>query len=817
MRVRAVPLLLAVLAASGTGLPPVPAGEPEPDRATEAPPPDAEAGEQDPPLRSDRVERVVVSATAVSVDPLDAPAAVDVLSGEAIASRPGDTLVDQLRRVPGLNVVQFSARDTNLASRSASGGINNSTLALADGRTLYQDFLGFVMWEFAPSDPDLVERVEVVRGPASSLWGANAVGGLVHVVTKSPRDTLGGKLEVQAGDYGTRSLRASQSFLAGDWALRASGGWFEMDPFERPATILNFFGEEIDPDLGVNEEGARDSGTRQPRFELRADRDLPDGGRWMLQGGWAQTRGRIATGIGPFDVDPATAMSYLQARYVNGPHEAQVYVNHFDGNGVNLINGIRFGFTSLSTHLTARSRVLLGPRGVIGWGVEGRLSEYDLSIAPAGERRSQLAGYAEGDLTLAPRWRLVLGARADYVRETIGTTLSPRAGLLYKPRPNQTWRLAAGQAFRSPSVIESDLLVPRLPVAILDWAEVDEDLANMDPPLPPIFSTIAELVCSERPDNCGAPPGEIPVYIAVTAARGSRELDEERTRSLELGYAGRFGPWGVSATLYGTRSRGGIDFPQLASYGVGPDGRPGTGDDVILPSDPDGDGIHEAPAVDVCDIVDALRPFDELCRNGEVTYNRFLSIMLDGLIPALFGYRNRGEAENRGVEVGLDWSHPWGVQVWLNASWQDDAESDGIEMPRRIATVLAEREADQDLDGDGRVADTAAFVNNPPGERISAGVSVDRGAVFASLGVDRVTRAFWQDVLTSDFWGYTGGYTLVGLQGGWRSPSRRLEITARVTNLLDERIQQHIFGDIIGRRATVGLRWRWDDGSNRRP
>ncbi|RMG46999.1 MAG: TonB-dependent receptor [Acidobacteria bacterium] len=748
-------------------------------------------------------EEVTVSASATSDDPLDAPAAVDVLTGDDLEQRPADTVVDQLRRVPGINVIQFSARDIELASRASTGQANNSTLALVDGRTLYQDFLGFVMWEFAPTDPSLIDRIEIVRGPASSLWGANAVGGLVHVITKSPQETLGTTVEIGGGAYGTRSVHVTHSVAARGWAVRVGAGLFESDPFPRPQTITNMFGETIDPDLGVNEAGAHDAGTRQPRFDFRADRTDGLRGVWSFQGGWARTRGRLATGLGPFDIDPSTSMSYLQGRYRSGAYEAQVYLNYTDGDATNLINGVPLSFKAAATNLSLRSRRVIGSRLVLGYGAEARLSSYALSIAPRGRRRAQAALFGEAEWSLTPHWSLAGGLRVDHVVETIGTIASPRIGLMFRPGENQTLRVAWGRAFRSPSVIESDLWVPSIPVAILDWNEIDREVVGF-----PFFALVAEWVCSQRPDNCGAPPGEIPTYTAVTAARGSRELDAERTSSVELGYAARLGRLRLSATVYRTRSSNGIDFPVLAYYGNGPDGVPGTADDIVLPPDPDGDGTLEAPPLDVCPGVSQLHPFDEMCAAGPVGYNHFLSVLLDGQIPALFGYRNRGRSENRGFELGLDWSTRSGLSLFASYSWQDDARADGVPMPERIAQVLAEREAGADLDGDGRIADTTPFINNPPAHRLSAGVTLDRGRWFGGVTADYVSRAFWQDVMTADFWGWTSGYTVLGIQGGWRHPGGHLELVWQVTNLLDRKVQQHIFGDVIGRRASARIRWR---------
>jgi hypothetical protein len=73
--------------------------------------------------------------------------------------------------VPGVNVAQLSARDVNITTRAASSALATSQLALVDGRTIYLDFFGMVMWDLVPTDPNDIRRIEVIRGPASAVWG----------------------------------------------------------------------------------------------------------------------------------------------------------------------------------------------------------------------------------------------------------------------------------------------------------------------------------------------------------------------------------------------------------------------------------------------------------------------------------------------------------------------------------------------------------------------------------------------------------------------------------------------------------------------
>ena len=108
-----------------------------------------------------------------------------------IANAPTQNFAELLRSVPGVNVTQVSARDINVTSRGATGTLATGQLALLDGRSLYQDFFGFVMWDFLPVNFNEVKQIEVIRGPASAVWGANALYGVVNVITKSPREMQG--------------------------------------------------------------------------------------------------------------------------------------------------------------------------------------------------------------------------------------------------------------------------------------------------------------------------------------------------------------------------------------------------------------------------------------------------------------------------------------------------------------------------------------------------------------------------------------------------------------------------------------------------
>ncbi len=161
-----------------------------------------------PPQKPDEPPKfedtVVVSGTKAEQKLLDTAATMSVITSATIETAPSANFAELLRTIPGVNITQVSARDINVTSRAATGTLATGQLALLDGRTLYQDFFGFVMWDFLPVNFDEVKQVEVIRGPASAVWGANALYGVVNVISKSPRETAGHERDARI-----RRLRSS--------------------------------------------------------------------------------------------------------------------------------------------------------------------------------------------------------------------------------------------------------------------------------------------------------------------------------------------------------------------------------------------------------------------------------------------------------------------------------------------------------------------------------------------------------------------------------------------------------------------------------
>ena len=147
---------------------------------------------------------VVLGATRpvgrrTDVRAMDSPVTTAVVRGDSIVAQASPNGETRSEECPGLNIVELSARDTQIASRQATSILANSQLVLLDGRSVYLDFFGMVLWDSLPMGTDDIEQIEVVRGPASVTWGPNAMTGAVHFITKAPRDTLGTTVTMGGG------------------------------------------------------------------------------------------------------------------------------------------------------------------------------------------------------------------------------------------------------------------------------------------------------------------------------------------------------------------------------------------------------------------------------------------------------------------------------------------------------------------------------------------------------------------------------------------------------------------------------------------
>lgn len=518
-------LLVAFLATAGAVAqeaepPSVPAAPPaaEGSASTELDSADTE----DEVLRFSDTVQVTTSRRDSSV--LRAPVTVAVLPTQQIEAAAATNYADLMRGVPGLNVIQTSARDVSMTTRGATRLLAKGELALLDGRSVYQDYQGFVLWDYLPVEFDEIQQVEVLSGPGSAVWGPNALSGVVNIRTKTPAELDGGFVKLGVGN---RDLR----HLAGRWAdggekvgYKLSGSYFEQAAWGRDPNLPD--GTPLPPGFDFPNEG-----TEQVKVDGRVDVRSDGGGRWSLRSGYASSTGITITSLGPFSTQPGSYVAYGQARYEKGGLDAGVYWNGIGGESTNLLSGIEQTFSAHTFAGEVTGRRTLGSKQALVYGASVRLNRFDLSLAPEGDSRNDAGIFIEDRIFLHPKLEMSVGARLDYF-DTIGTVVSPRASLLVKPTSNQSIRTSYSRAYRPPSMVENYLFS--------------------------ISPTAIELV-----------PG-LPPYVYPIVSTGNEELVEETIDAFEIGYTVAVDQrTTLMASVYRNVTQDLIEFFPVEFYGPG--------------------------------------------------------------------------------------------------------------------------------------------------------------------------------------------------------------------------------------------------------
>jgi iron complex outermembrane receptor protein len=638
-------------------------------------------------------ETMEVTASRSQEPLLDTPVSLTVITRQQIDASAADNYADLLRGVPGLNVVQTSARDLSIRARGPTKVAENTQIALVDGRSVYLDYYGIVVWDYLPFDLDEVKSIEVLRGAGSAVWGANAMSGVINILTRPPREISGGTLTLRAGERDTKAASVLWGQTAGSLSYKVSASYFEQDPWPRD----NLLPDGTPFPFGYT---YPNEGTRQPKFDARADIALNDVSALSVRGGYGGTTGIFHSNVGPFLIERGAHVMYGDTSYTRGSAEVKLYVNHLNGDAPNLINGLPFSFLMTTVVAEATNRTLVGTKHMLVYGVSARSNRFDLSIAPGTNSRNDGGVFLEDIYAVSDRLEINAGVRVDSF-EVLGTVASPRLSVIVKPAPNHAVRLSANRAYRAPTLVENfiDTTIPNVVV------------------LPPANA----------------------VFFASRVA-GNQNLEPESSTAFELGYSARFHRYYVDASIYrNTVKNNTVFFPS----------------EFYSPADPPA-GWPLPPA----------------------TVPVFA-------LPKTFTFFNVGRARNEGLDLSAEFR------------------------PRPTATARASYTYQRDPQVENDHPFVPLVVNRPPRHMASVSGEIHEARWFAGASVTYSDRAFWADVLDPRFWGSTEAYTLVSASGG-RHFGARTEVAIEGTNLFDRRVKQHVFGDVIGRKMTMRVRYRFD-------
>jgi outer membrane receptor protein involved in Fe transport len=700
-------------------------------------------------------ETVVVSATKSGMALVDAPATMSVLTNADIMTAPSQNYGDLLRNVPGLNVVQLSARDVNLSTRQATSTLSKSELVVLDGRSVYLDFFDVVLWDLLPANMSDIKQIEVIRGPASAVWGAAALTGVINIITKSPREATGEEATFTGGfmsrDAGsTAGMRpggifgANATFAAAPnatWSYRVSGGYFQSDAFPRPTGTIPVIADPRIPGATVG--GAAypvfaNPSTSQPKFEARVDQELGRNGRLTYEGGVAGTQGVIHTGLGPFEIQSGSYLAFGRVNYTRNALKLNFFSNVLHADAPNLLfldagtsQPLLIRLTTPTYDVEVGDAVPIGRRHVVSFGGNYRHNIFDITLTPLATDRHEGGAYVQDDVFLG-RVRLNIGGRVDKFRQLADPVFSPRLAAVVRLAADQSLRLSFNRAFRSPAVIHTSLQANVV---------VPTDLRPLASLLPAAFQP---LVANPFPLVVRAIGSEIPIGATPQA-----RLTEESLTAYEVAYTGTVKTrTTMSLALYLNDLRNSIDFVPL----------PATLDPYTAADPPP--GWQLPPGI------------------LAVMAQRGIYLPHTG-----FTYLNLGPLRQKGLEASIDHRFSERLAMFANYSWQSRPE------------ILS--------DPNPYPASELAY---PPTNTFNAGFRVDSGRCFGNFSVNYSDKAFWSDVLTSSYHGYTDQYAMVNGTIGARWLNGKLTTSVKTTNMLNQDIQQHIFGDILKRTVVLEAR-----------
>ncbi len=430
-----------------------------------------------------RIEKVF-SASKFEQKVTQAPASVTIITADEIEKYGHRSLADVLRSVRGLYV----ADDGNYSYLGArgflrAGDYNTRTLVLIDGHRMNDTVYDSAYFgQDSAIDIDLIERVEFIRGPSSSIYGSNAFFGVLNIVTKQVAQLPGTEISSEAGSFGTYKGRITHGQrLADGVELVLSASYYRSEG--RPAIYYPEFDQRISPNPLARDDGRALDSDAETALNLSGSLKLHD---FTVSGSFNSRRKVIPTASfgtlfndgGEFTVD---RRGYVDVRYEHEwspelrlaaratydrynyygdyPYDlaapgapSEIVINKDD-----VLSEWVGAEMQLTAKIAGRHTVMVG--GEFRQNLHQRQINYD-DTAPRtytvnDDHQTSVAGlYAQGEFSLQPGLLLNAGLRYDYYREGFGGTLNPRLGLIYSPGERTTLKALYGQAFRAPNAYE---------------------------------------------------------------------------------------------------------------------------------------------------------------------------------------------------------------------------------------------------------------------------------------------------------------------------------------------------------------------------
>jgi iron complex outermembrane receptor protein len=429
----------------------------------------------------------VTSVSKRSEKLLEAPSAIQVVTHEAIRRSGATTLSETLRLAGNLHVAQKGAHAWGVSARGFNTDLANKLLVLVDGRAVYTPLYSGVFWARQDYLLEDIERIEVISGPGGTLWGANAVNGVINITTKRAQDTPGLYLEAGAGDA-----------LPGFTGVRYGGAL-------TPKVHYRIYAKYSEHDGAVFANGEAPDSWRMAQGGFRVDAETATQGNLVLSGDAYSSDQDVATGGTARESGHNLLGRWTRTLAGGSDLRVQVYYDHTHlatPAAALVLNGITFAPAGILRDDLDTYDVDLqlhhppAARHNIIWGLGYRFTHDVVANAPSlaflPPRLDQhlFSGFVQDAIKLRENLTFTLGTKIEH-NDYTGTEAEPSARLQYQLTETRMLWAAISRAVRTPS-------------------RIDRDIFQAPPP-------------------------------SLTLLRGSANFDSEKLTAYELGYRAKLG------------------------------------------------------------------------------------------------------------------------------------------------------------------------------------------------------------------------------------------------------------------------------------
>jgi outer membrane receptor protein involved in Fe transport len=744
-------------------------------------------------------ELTVTGASKVPERAVEAPAAFSVVEPRVLQATgiTGQAPL-ALREVPGVDIAQSGMNDFNVNARGFNSSLTRRVLVLQDGRDLAIAFLGSQEWNALAVPTDEYSKMELVRGPGSALYGANAFFGVLNITTPSAREVSGTKITVGGGFQRPRrpdgstpggvpisgntvrlDMRTAGVLDRGRWGYRLNAGYNEADSWSQSRTsadgrdLKREYGpsvsdtvahpipqsRELRPLNGQTLSGGVLTGDPDPvknqYGSARVDYYAESGSVLTAESGVAQVRNELfVTGIGRVQVSKALR-PYARLGWANKGFNLMAYWNarRTQDPQYSLASGAALQEHSDILHVEAQDiHEFNGSKGRVVFGASARNYRVNTDttlMLKADDHRSDYfyALFGQMEYQLAPMVRAVAASRFD-IGSLIDKQFSPKVGIVVSPNDRHSFRFTINRAFQTPNYSEFFLRVP---------AGAPANLALLEAGL--------RANASLGPALAGVPVGTlftnsstVPVY-----ARGNSKLTVESTLGFEAGYRGD-----VSRSVYVS-----LDGYVNSIRNFVTDLLPG-----VNPAFPYWTAPSAVPAAARGPLVDAIR---NALAASSPTASRGLTRTEDGNTAVVVSYTNAGRVTQWGVEGGAGW-----------------------QMTRTLRTDGTLTLFDYSVDAD-RTARGDSLLANTPGAKATISLSYAGPRLSASSNLRAVKGYSWA---AGVYAGYIEPNVTVNADVAY-DLNNNFKLFLNGQNVFNNRKFEIYGGSVNGRRILGGLTTRF--------